>query len=297
MKFSGERLIPEVNYGAAFYYEHLARYYFAAQFCKRKAVLDIACGTGYGSQILKLTGKATQVTGVDISKTTIKYATQKFGHKDIAFIADDATQQTKIAKLKFDVIVSFETIEHLKKQADFINLCVSKLNDKGLFIVSTPNALTYPKGNKFHLRELEPADFIKLLKKYFSHIEILSQKYYLTQIIQREQKTTKHFTRKKGENFIKPGEIEDCEYLIAICSNSPLPKITTVTMSASKVDNFDLTQGMLSLSRQFSELYNRTNELSAYINKIHSSKMYRWWQKISHFKRQLLKLVGIKTPS
>ena len=72
MRYTGERMIPEFNEGEEIYLEHITRYIFASQFIKDKIVLDIACGSGYGSDYLLKNG-ARKVIGVDISKETVEY--------------------------------------------------------------------------------------------------------------------------------------------------------------------------------------------------------------------------------
>ncbi len=72
MDFTGERFVPGVDSGIL-EAEHVQRYIFAGEYAKGKSVLDIACGTGYGSSILNKAG-ATIVTGVDISNEAIEFA-------------------------------------------------------------------------------------------------------------------------------------------------------------------------------------------------------------------------------
>ena len=74
IKFTGERLIPELNQNTAFFYEHVIRYLFASQFSENKTVLDAGCGTGYGSYIIDKFGKPNKIQAVDISNEAINYA-------------------------------------------------------------------------------------------------------------------------------------------------------------------------------------------------------------------------------
>ena len=109
---TGERLIPELQQGELVHAEHLARYRLAARFARDRRVLDAACGEGYGAGILAAAG-AKSVTGVDIDPVTVAHARQRYGlqfeRADIAELPypDDG----------FDLVVSFETIEHVRDAA------------------------------------------------------------------------------------------------------------------------------------------------------------------------------------
>ena len=70
LKPSEERLMPKYGVGYAYFYEHLARYFFASQFVKDKVVLDAGCGVGYGSYILVKYDKAKKVYAIDNSRKT-----------------------------------------------------------------------------------------------------------------------------------------------------------------------------------------------------------------------------------
>ena len=110
MEFTGERLIFEEMKPLAIK-EHLERYYFARDFIKNKKVLDIAWGIGYGSEILGRHAK--KIIGGDISIETIKFARKKYPNKKINSLQIDATKMD-LKSNSFDVVVSFETIEHFE---------------------------------------------------------------------------------------------------------------------------------------------------------------------------------------
>ena len=111
-EFTGERFIPGV--GGQIEVEHVHRYLFARQFAAGRDVLDIACGEGYGCELLS--GVATSVIGVDIDAPTIHQARSVHKANNLRFekgsclaipLEDDAV----------DVVVSFETIEHIADHA------------------------------------------------------------------------------------------------------------------------------------------------------------------------------------
>ena len=105
LAFTGERFMPEVAGQIAF--EHLHRYHFAARFCAGKQVVDVACGEGYGSQILS--GVADSVTGIDISAEAVAHAAGRYGSDRLRFVEASAAL-LPLEDDSVDVVVSFETI-------------------------------------------------------------------------------------------------------------------------------------------------------------------------------------------
>jgi 2-polyprenyl-3-methyl-5-hydroxy-6-metoxy-1,4-benzoquinol methylase len=131
MKLTGERVIPNLMADTnGLLREHIRRYEFAAKFATGR-VLDIACGVGYGTQILldnDSMEKIQHIVGVDIDKETIDYAKVNYSREKVSFLAHDAASEDLEAQLGilytpvyFDTIVCLETIEHLERDIEFIN--------------------------------------------------------------------------------------------------------------------------------------------------------------------------------
>src|SRR5690606_17895209 len=113
MQFTGERFTPECE--REMRYEHWHRYAFAAQFARGKRVLDAACGEGYGSALLARHG--AEVVGVDVSEEAIAHARARYGdHPGLRFVHADCTRLDDFDGPGFDLVVSFETLEHLHDQ-------------------------------------------------------------------------------------------------------------------------------------------------------------------------------------
>lgn len=216
---TGERMVPKYDKGNLIYYEHLARYHFALQFVKGKVVLDAACGEGYGSQLFKRHG-AKRVVGIDNSGETIAYADKRYANRMLSFIVDDITKMS-FESHTFDLVISFETIEHIKSHTAFINEVKRVLKPEGLFLISTPNKDVYSKGNKFHKRELSISGFAKLLRNKFRHVKVLSQNNaFFTYISDTDtSKGMTENTKLQDSQKVKP------LYMIALCSDSQLPKV------------------------------------------------------------------------
>lgn len=175
LEFTGERVIPNHPEIKHLYQEHVIRYMFASQFTKSKVVLDAGCGTGYGSFLLH-EGGAKKVVGIDNAKDAIDYCNYNYKAKNLEFNLDDCTK-CHLANLSFDVVVSFEVIEHLKMPDSFLSEVKRILKKNGIFVVSTPNKLTYLEDNQFHVTEYTEEEFRVMLGKYFSYVEIFYQSY------------------------------------------------------------------------------------------------------------------------
>ena len=176
-----ERFIPGSGTNAETVRQHMARYEFAAAYVKGKCLLDVACGAGYGSSILKEAG-AQRVYGVDVSEEAISYARAHYASPDLTFIAGNAEDLR--CPEKVDVVVSFETIEHLGQPDRFFAGVVRCLSDPGLAIISTPirrkGSLEDRPANPYHLREWNQAEFTDMLGKYFREVTLFGQYNYET---------------------------------------------------------------------------------------------------------------------
>lgn len=153
-------------------YHH--RYTFASKYVKGKKVLDIACGEGYGSKLLSK--KATRVTGVDVESEAIQVAREKYGaknrRKNTKFVCADAISFLSNSKDRFDVIVSFETVEHVKEYRKFLTLMHDRLKPGGILLLSTPNKKFFDvffggTYNPFHMKEFYTKELAIILERIF----------------------------------------------------------------------------------------------------------------------------------
>jgi 2-polyprenyl-3-methyl-5-hydroxy-6-metoxy-1,4-benzoquinol methylase len=171
---AGERMVPEVS-GEHTFWEHVYRYAFACRFVRKKRVLDIACGEGYGAEALRRAG-ATQVIGVDISADVCRHARHKYGLDACA----GSAEQIPLPNRSVDVVVSFETIEHIRSPLRFLDECVRVLTPGGRLVISTPNKETYSASrqftnNPYHCSEMTKDEFLSALNSGFHNIKLYSQ--------------------------------------------------------------------------------------------------------------------------
>lgn len=161
---TGERIIPEeMKPTNELLLEHLARYYFALPYVKGK-VLDIACGTGYGSKMIAKVKKKeiSYILGVDIDEDSITYAIQHYYHPLLTFKQGNVLDDNLKKEIgTFDTILSFETIEHVPDDREFLTKIYELLAPGGTLVLSTPfgQGRGKPSGSPFHYHQLTEEEF------------------------------------------------------------------------------------------------------------------------------------------
>lgn len=156
--------------------KHIARYILPIQVLKSDSVvLDAGCGVGYGSNMLSWFCK--RVIGVDISEEAIKTAIKVYSRDNITFIPQDMHDFAGLLDGKFDSIVAFEFLEHLKDPRPILMKFVQWLKPGGYLFYSSP--VNKPKDfNEHHAQHYSPEQFRKLFpdewKKEFFRQEGLS---------------------------------------------------------------------------------------------------------------------------
>ena len=168
-----QRLDP----GSPWWTEHVARYRFAAGRARGGRVLDVACGTGYGLDHLAPTARL--VAGVDIHETTARSARRYSRAPNVRTTVADARSLPFLDET-FDLVVSFETLEHLHEREPFVRELARVLASDGLLVLSTPNArYTRPvngkPANPFHVHEYTPEELHGELSRHFAGVSLLGQ--------------------------------------------------------------------------------------------------------------------------
>ncbi len=195
MKYTGERVIPEfMKAENGMLLEHMERYNFAKDYVFGR-VLDIACGVGYGADILLeeiYDEKIDKYLGIDLCKETIAYAREMYGFRKTQFEQGDALDQNLADQYgKFNTILSFETIEHIEEDGKYVQNLKRLLDKKGRLIISTPfgKGRNVPCASPFHVRQYRQEEFVDLLEDCGFEVELFFQK------------GTKIEKRKRGEKY------------------------------------------------------------------------------------------------
>lgn len=166
LTFTGERFAPEVR--GAIWYEHWHRYCLVRPLARGLRVLDAACGEGYGSYLLAAT--AREVVGIDIAADAVAHARARYVAPNLRYLEGSCTA-LPLPDAGIDLVVSFETIEHLAAQAGMLAEFRRVLAPGGVLVISSPNQPVYsgaePGVNEFHVRELTRDELAALLDPAF----------------------------------------------------------------------------------------------------------------------------------
>jgi SAM-dependent methyltransferase len=176
-----ERFDPDALRGEMVEAEHLGRYHWAAAAAAGRSVLDVGCGTGYGTAVMAAAG-AARCTGVDVAEEAVAQARERFGADGVEFVRGDATA-LPFGDAEFDLVTCFEVIEHVGEQRAVIAELARVLRPGGVMLISSPNRDRYPPGNPFHVRELTPAELKALLTESFTHVRLLRQHNWIASAI------------------------------------------------------------------------------------------------------------------
>ena len=182
--WTGERLEPFIKGEVTI--EHLHRYASVLNLVRDKVVLDIACGEGYGSNLMA--DYAKRVIGVDMADKVISDASQKYCKPNLGFVVGDAAQ-IPLPDNSVEVIISFETLEHHTKHQEMFKEIIRVLKRDGFMIMSSPDKESFLdhhcKGyvNIYHVKELTTQEFKSLVEGYFSNVTYYKQKTVIGSLI------------------------------------------------------------------------------------------------------------------
>jgi len=227
LPFTGERFTPECV--REIWYEHWHRYAFARRLAAGKRVLDAACGEGYGSALLA--GVASEVVGIDIDAASVAHARSRYGaHANLRFEQGDATN-LDIPPGRFDLVVSFETLEHVEAQERMVSGFRRALGDDGVLVISSPDKRTYSEiagfRNEFHVRELYREELLALLAPHFPNVRLYGQKLLFQSALwalDETQERSETWTASASGDSLSASLDYAPLYFIAVCARGELPE-------------------------------------------------------------------------
>ncbi|MBU8544285.1 MULTISPECIES: methyltransferase domain-containing protein [Roseomonadaceae] len=210
-------------------FEHLHRYCIARDLCDGLDVLDVASGEGYGAAILA--GLARSVVGVEIDAASVDHAQAQYGSDRLRFLCGDA-QALPLQDASIDLVVSFETLEHLPDQARFLAEVRRVLRPGGVFLVSTPERAVYSAAgsdpNPYHVLELTEAEFGALLARHFAARQVLRQRPVLGSVVAADDSASwRSYERRSDEVIEATGGLARPHYLLGIASDGALPALAS----------------------------------------------------------------------
>jgi len=173
LALTGERTLPDVPEENYWYRRHLAVYEWIARRCGGLEVVDMACGEGYGSDVLAR--YAARVTGVDANPEAHEHAALRYSRPGVRFARDLVDRYDEPA----DAVVFLQTIEHVEQPGAVLDHFRSLLRPGGTAYVSTPNVLTLApegaerSGNPWHVHEYRAEEFRALCTASFASVELL----------------------------------------------------------------------------------------------------------------------------
>jgi len=194
---------------------HFSRYLFAAAYAEDKYILDGACGNGYGSAYLARSARF--VLGLDLDRQRISFARDNFSFRNLRFEVQDLHERIE-TKTPFDLLISFETLEHVRDPSHLLANMVHSLADDATALISVPNGTKEKRsgGKHYHPNQFSSKQFQALLSSCFQEVRPHSQVYhaglghYLGKLAGRGTHQAKDY------RFV-PGFDEQAKTWLAVC--------------------------------------------------------------------------------
>lgn len=178
---TGERVIEDDYKTSAsrylIYLFHLATYNFCLPYIKQNKVLEFGSGSGYGSYLIS--SGCQHITAVDISNDAIEYAKNKYKRDNLEFlkINNIESEPLPFEDNKFDTVISFQVMEHIKQADKYLSEIRRVLKKNGTLIIATPDRTSrlFPgqkPWNIYHVTEYSPESFYSAVARLFPDTEL-----------------------------------------------------------------------------------------------------------------------------
>jgi SAM-dependent methyltransferase len=174
LESSGERLIEDAYLRSPeaylIYVMHIAAYRFAERMCEGKAVLDLGCGTGYGSA--RIARVAASVHGVDVDEDAVRFASTRHVESNLVYSPISPSAPLPFRDESFDVVLSFQVIEHVDDDRRYLREANRVLRTGGTLIVVTPDRRHrllpgQRPWNRWHVREYSARQLARKISAAF----------------------------------------------------------------------------------------------------------------------------------
>ncbi|MCB2015678.1 MAG: class I SAM-dependent methyltransferase [Sphingobium sp.] len=176
---TGERMILDEYTSSiedyVIYLMHIASYRWVTDIVKGQRVLDFGCGSGYGSA--EMAKQASSVEAIDVSEDAIAFANVNYSGSNLRYSSFDPSQNIPFPDASFDVVTSFQVIEHIVDPDIYVREAIRVLVPGGLFVVITPDRsyrlFSWQKPwNRWHVNEFATADLYALLTRHSSMVDM-----------------------------------------------------------------------------------------------------------------------------
>ncbi|WP_445514596.1 glycosyltransferase [Stenotrophomonas sp. 3(2025)] len=243
IEFTGERFVPTEH--GVIRQEHLHRYAWCLPLVAGKDVLDVASGEGYGSAMLA--GVARSVRGVDISPDAVAHAAERYADVSNLRYLQGSAAAIPLPDDSVDVVVSFETIEHLYEQEEMMSEIRRVLRPDGVMVMSSPNKEVYSDRagyhNEYHVKELYLQEFQALVDRHFPASRLCGHRMSVCSTITsldggQDQKVYQALTD-TGEGVMeRTAVIPDAVYFVVVAAAAPslLPQLPASVLYAEAED-------------------------------------------------------------
>ena len=222
LEFTGERFVPGVAGEIA--HEHWHRYVFARRFAGGHRVLDVACGEGYGSALLAIV--AQSVTGIDIEEGAVAHARSTYAARANLRFETGSAAALPLADRSVDLVVSFETLEHLPRDAQpqMLAEIARVLAPDGVLVLSAPNPVEYSEArgyrNPFHQHEPTRAELRELLAPAFPAQRWYRQRRYFGSAIWCEDAAAGCEAWQDGEGSVDRAQLPAAMYHVVVAAKA-----------------------------------------------------------------------------
>jgi SAM-dependent methyltransferase len=179
--------------------EHVGRYLLAADVARRygaRRILDVASGTGYGTALLAELAEPAVADGVDADADIVETAQARYGGDRVRFYSGDAAT-TSLRRItgtsSYDLVVSFESLEHVPDAESFLAALAEALRPRGTIVLSTPRRAADPVDangfprNAHHRRLFGQRELLELVRSVGLHVEYMLGQPVCAQLRRRER--------------------------------------------------------------------------------------------------------------